>query len=174
MYCRKCGKFIGTDAELCDECRQNEAPRYGNPYQNANPYSNPYSNPNANPYANPYANTGAYQPPVVQQDTSVINLGKAIASVILSIIGFVFAYIGIILAALEPETGIAFMIIGLVPTIIGLAFGAGSIANFRQTSYIRSGKRIPVLILGIEGLATSVIALFLLFIVFITVVALLA
>ena len=92
-----------------------------------------------------YQPTGAYQSP--------INLGKAIAAMILSYVGFIFIYIGFILAT----EGIlpAVCIVGLVPTIIGLVFGCSSISNFKQTKYIRSGKRIPVLILGILSVVNA-------------------
>lgn len=140
MYCKKCGKFIGTDVDICDECKQNEVPLNVNTaYQTANPYEN----------------EAFYQlPTIVQQDTSVINLGKAIAATILATIGFIFVYAGI-LSILEPPVAIVCMVLGLVPAILGLIFGCQSISNFKQTAYIRSGKRIPVLILGISSVANS-------------------
>ena len=46
MYCKKCGKFIGTDADLCDECKQKESARSENQYYQA---------------TNLYKNTGFYQ-----------------------------------------------------------------------------------------------------------------
>ena len=95
--------------------------------------------------------TITYQPTEVYQ--SPINLGKAIAAMILSYVGFIFIYIGFILAT----EGIlpAVCIFGFVPTIIGLVFGCSSISNFKQTKYIRSGKRIPVLILGILSVVNA-------------------
>ena len=95
--------------------------------------------------------TFTYQPAGTYQ--SPINLGKAIAAMILSYVGFIFIYIGCILAT----EGIlpAVCIVGLVPTIIGLVFGCSSISNFKQTKYIRSGKRIPVLILGILSVVNA-------------------
>ena len=95
--------------------------------------------------------TFTYQPAGTYQ--SPINLGKAIAAMILSYVGFIFIYIGFILAT----EGIlpAVCIVGFVPTIIGLVFGCSSISNFKQTKYIRSGKRIPVLILGILSVVNA-------------------
>ena len=144
MYCKKCGKFIDSNADLCYECKQNEVPLNENTtYQSANSY----------------ANTGFYQPPIVQQDTSIINLGKAIAAMILATIGFIFIYAGLIVAW-EPTAATICMVLGLVPTILGLVFGCQAISNFKQTAYIRSGKRIPVLILGILSVVNSGISLF--------------
>lgn len=143
MYCKNCGKFIGTDAEICDECKQKEAQMNGTQFQSANPYQN----------------TGYYQPPAVSQDTSVINLGKAIAAMVLATIGLIFIYAGI-LVMWEPVAAIVCMVIGLVPSILGLVFGVQAISNFKQTAYLRSGKRIPVLILGIASVVNAGISLF--------------
>ena len=144
MYCKECGKFIGTDADVCDECKQKQEAMNENKPQ---------------PSTNTYENTGFYQPPIVPQDTSVINLGKAIAAMILSTIGFIFSYAGL-LTIWEPDAAIICMVIGIVPTILGLVFGVQSISNFKQTNYIRSGKRIPVLILGISSVIFSGVAIF--------------
>ena len=148
MYCKKCGKFIGSDAAVCDECKRNEAPLNGNA---------PY------PAANPYGNTGFYQQPMASQDTSAINLGKAIVAIILATVGFIFVYAGMLtiwFPVVGVLAGIVCIVLGLAPTIIGLIFGIQSIANFKQTGYIKSGKRIPVLILGIAAVVNSAISLF--------------
>lgn len=144
MYCKKCGKFIGSDADLCDECKRAEDAARANAYQ-SNPYNNDY-----------------YKPPIIIQNTSAINLGKAITSIIMAMIGFVFVYAGLI-TIWEPDVAIVCMVIGIVPTLLGFIFGIMSIINFRQTSFIRSGKRIPLLILGISSVIESAISMFLCF-----------
>ena len=144
MYCKNCGKFIGTDADICDECKQKEIPTNDNTQFQV---------------SNPYQNTDYYQPPNVSQDTSVINLGTAIAAVILATIGLIFIYAGM-LVIWEPVAAIVCMVIGLIPSILGLVFGVQAISNFKRTAYLRSGKRIPVLILGIASVINSGISLF--------------
>ena len=133
MYCQKCGKFTNSDATLCAECLQKEAQP-----------------------AFTYQPAGTYQSPM--------NLGTAIAAMILSFVGFIWAYVTYIcvltIFTLAPAdvaiiTAIVLTVLGIVPTIIGLVFGCNSISNFKQTKYIRSGKRIPLLILGISAVVEA-------------------
>ena len=133
MYCKKCGQYIGTDADTCAECLQKEAQP-----------------------AFTYQPAGTYQSP--------INLGKAIAAMILSFVGFIWAYVTYIYvltmftfasADVAIITAIVLTVLGIVPSIIGLVFGCNSISNFKQTKYIRSGKRIPLLILGISAVVEA-------------------
>ena len=151
MYCKKCGKFIGTDADLCDECKQKESARSENQYYQA---------------TNLYKNTGFYQSQTISQDTSAINLGKAITAIILSTISFSLIYMGII-AIISGYSYLAYVTIGVIFAVLGLIFGIQSIMNFKQTNYIKSGKRIPVLILGIASVINSGFSLFYFFIMFI-------
>ena len=59
---------------------------------------------------------------------------------------------------------IAIMFIGCIPSVLGLIFGIQSISYFKATSMIKTGKRIPVLILGISSVVMAGIGLFLAFI----------
>ena len=202
MYCTKCGKFIGTDANICDECKQKElsmnetAPLqaennqaqtngyYQQPYaaptqpqQQPNYYQQPqnngyyqqpqqpnyYQQPQNNGYCQQPQQTNYYQQSETQ-DTSAINLGGAIAAIILSTVGFFFVYMGLLMM-MDPEAAVGLMVVGLLPAILGLIFGIRSISNFKETSYIKSGKRIPVLIMGILSTIDSGLTLFLAFLV---------
>ena len=91
-----------------------------------------------------------------------IKLGKSIAAAVLSYIGCFIVYIGFMAMAelvsnggTDTSIAMAFVLIGCIPTLLGLIFGIQSIKNFKQTSMIRSGKRIPVLILGIVAVVTA-------------------
>jgi hypothetical protein len=144
MYCKNCGKFIGTDADVCDECKQKEVQARAQEQAQTNENTqyqpeNIYQAPSYYQQQPTYAPTGP-----------AINLGKAIAAMILSFVGFIFTYVAYLelLVLWEPAVVIV-ALMGLVPCIIGLVFGCKSISNFKQTAYTRSGKRIPVLILGI-------------------------
>ena len=119
MYCKNCGKFIGTDADICEECKQKEEA-----------FKEEAKGETAYQPVDPFANTSSYKPPVFQQDTSMINLGKAIAAIILSYVGFSFIYAGI-MVIWEPAATIVCTLLGLAPTIIGFVFGIQSISNFK-------------------------------------------
>ena len=156
MYCKKCGKFIGNESDLCDECggkeevfsefsekkAENAAPAY-------------YQQPTYN--AQPTYNVGPD-----------IKLGKAIAATILSEIGVFLIYIAFLVMAELAAYGsfefsgvLGIMLVGCIPTGLGLGFGIQAIKNFKETSMVKSGKRIPVLILGIVSVVTAGIGLFL-------------
>ena len=181
MYCKYCGKFIATNADLCDDCaraasmnggaqqnQSNQQNTYQGNYQNnyQNNYQGAYQNNYQPPYQNNYQYTN-FRPRTYIQDSSAINLGKAIAATILGTVGFFMMYFGCIFALtyIFASVGIVLLILGAVPTVMGLVFGINSISNFKETSHIKSGKRIPVLILGINAVFMSAmgILLFLLF-----------
>lgn len=155
MYCKKCGKFIGNDADLCDECLLKEEGVFS---EFAGKQETPTSAP-----------APTYHP-IASNDSSRISLGKPIAAVILSTIGFSLIYFGLmtcleILEAAGSELAdiegvIACILVGCIPCVLGLIFGIQSINHFKATSMIKSGKRIPVLILGIESVVTAGIGLF--------------
>ena len=147
MYCTKCGKFIGTDAVVCDECKQKEAAVSENAV-------------NETEYRPVNVQQEIYAPsPIVNDDAPAINLGKSIAAMVLSTIGFIFIYLGLCLSLLPPAA-IVCAIIGFIPTVLGLAFGIHSISYFKRTAKIRSGKRIPLLVLGISSGVFAATAMF--------------
>lgn len=153
MYCKKCGKFIGNDADLCDECMAQEETAFGEfSTQKEEPYGSP---------APTYYQTSEYS-------GQEISLGKPIAAIILSNIGFALLYIAllvmgelVIYEAAEYGIVVAFWLIGVSLSIVGLILGIQSIKYFRATSMIKSGKRIPVLILGIVSVVIAGVGLFL-------------
>ena len=153
MYCKKCGKFIGNDADLCDECMAQEETAFGEfSTQKEEPYGSP---------APTYYQTSEYS-------GQEISLGKPITAIILSNIGFVLLYIALLVMgelaiyeATEYGIVVAFWLIGVSLSIVGLILGIQSIKYFRATSMIKSGKRIPVLILGIVSVVIAGVGLFL-------------
>ena len=156
MYCKKCGKFIGNDSDYCDECSVKETEAFEE-----------FSDPNAKTVPPVYDYVP--NPAPTYNGSDEIKLGKAIAAMILSEIGFSFIYIAItILGAMVTSydyTGVILCsVLGLPMCIISLVFGVQSIKNFKETSHFRNGKRIPVLILGICSVVMAGISLFLVFI----------
>ena len=149
MYCKKCGKFIGNDADLCDECKAQEETAFGE-----------FSNQKEQPYTPEptYYSTSTY-------NGGEVSLGKPIAAIILSHIGFFLIYIGLIVMAGSTyyddySAATVLMLIGGSISIVGLVLGIRSIAYFKATSMIKSGKRIPLLILGIISVVVAGIGLF--------------
>ena len=151
MYCKKCGKFIGNDADLCDECKAQEEAVFGEFYDKTEEPRKP---------ASTYSSTNTY-------GGGEIKLGKSIAAIILSNIGFTLVYMGLMimseLAAYESfdfSGAMALMLVGCLPCVLGLILGIQSIAYFKSTSMIKSGKRVPVLILGIISVVMAGFGLF--------------
>lgn len=142
MYCKNCGKFIGNDNELCDEClaQQNQKSEI-----------------------------------VDDQNLGDVCLGKAIAATVISFMAFMMSFVQFVaaIATLEElsdenvfvssllyEVGV-YPILGVLfglPAILSLVFGILSIANFKRTSR-QYGKRIPTLIMGIQSVVMSAIAM---------------
>lgn len=171
MYCKNCGKFIGNDSDLCDECMMKE--QVFSEFSEEKVENSTPDNYQEQPYT-PQQTSGG----------SEVNLGKAIASTILSNIGFFMIYISfIIIGEVELSYGytssgsyggaFVIMLIGIVPSILGLVFGIQSIINFKETAITKNPKRIPVLILGISSVVMAGTALFITFIMFFMLVALL-
>lgn len=157
MYCKKCGKFIGNDSDYCDECSVKETEAFEEFSEKKAEEVPPVYN---------YVPT----PAPTYNGSDEIKLGKAIAAMILSELGFWFIYFAITLWAtmVDPYYDYTSVIIcvlaGLPMCIISLVFGIQCIKNFKETSHFRNGKRIPVLILGICSVVMAGISLFLVFI----------
>ena len=149
MYCKKCGKFIGNDSDFCDECLAKEQVAFSE-----------------FPEAKPQTPAPACSQENAYNASDEIRLGKSIAASILSGVGFSFMYFWFIIAILilatyGADSGAMAMLtlVSCAPNVLGLIFGIQSIQHFKATSKIRSGKRIPVLILGIDAVVTSGLSL---------------
>ena len=156
MYCTKCGKEIEAGT-VCRECmeaesgvnanagyHQPEQPTYAQPVQPIQPtygYGNSYQ---------PYA------PSLPEPGNRMYGFGKALASTIISYIGFIFVYVALILSTMEYEGGVGLVmaIISLPLIIIPLIMGIKSIGVFNQRK-ATCAKPIATLILGINGLAMA-------------------
>lgn len=173
MYCRKCGKWIDGDAQLCEDCRAESAKA-----------EQAYSAPKSAAPENPYYNAPAYspapapaQPQTDATDSIMYSFGKALTSTILGIVSFIFAcvsYAGIAVAVTSSWAMYVIMtIISLTGMIISFVFGPSSIKAFISQKNAGKKKPIPALVLGIIGTVwASISALYLSigFIVLITVI----
>lgn len=157
MYCRKCGKEINYDAEICVECQQNE--ELFNKAEEA-------------PVAQPVQPVCEAVP---EKKGSVMKgFGLALASVIVSIFGLAFFY-GIIIGFaevledfdeatmyLEIGPSVYFLyIIGLAMTIFSLVGGIISMTVFFKAKKNGETKPIPALIMGIVSVVEAAASLLL-------------
>ncbi len=93
----------------------------------------------------------------------MLGFGKALASIIVGIVGYVFTFIslGFALAitgngARELKgTAIALALFALALVVVSLVFGIMSIGTFRQNKSSKNGKPIPALVMGIVSVIVS-------------------
>ena len=139
MYCKGCGKFIGNDSDLCDECLVKK-----------DDFSELFSA-NNQPNSNFVANVN-----------NEISLKDAIVAIVLSNVGFELIFVAIMLMGQMLFTPtIIVAVIGIVPSVFGLIWGIKTIRYYKSTANVKSKKRIPLLILGIASVALSGLGLFL-------------
>lgn len=148
MYCCKCGKEIPSGT-LCPECAaQNQA-------QYVPPYTPPYT-PHVR-QAPDYSYINGQPNWMPEPNNRMFGFGKALASTIMSSIGFVFAYIGLFLMIWEDEAAAAFILLSIPLVIIPLVFGISSIKLFSSRKNF-CAKPVATLVLGIVGVATAAVA----------------
>ena len=146
MYCKKCGKKIEYDSDVCYECQRDEM-LFGQS-----------------------TNAGATKMPNAMDDKIDKGTGKAIASVILGATGAelsIVAYALIILLfalTLGRLSAVMECILiisgGLVTSILGLVFGIKSIKKFIKVKNEYGVKPVATLVLGIAGTATGGFGIF--------------
>ena len=138
MYCKKCGKFIGTDEDLCYECKSvdlmDEKPAQPTPqFQPA------------------YAPQPKLQPQVEREGSVMTGFGKALAGTIVGFFAFIFSIVALIVGAGTGFTGGFFVVwsIAVAGGVISLVFGIQSIKVFKREK--RAGRKppVPALVLGI-------------------------
>ena len=164
MYCKKCGKQLDYEGDICKDCEEAELYFGSTPEQ---PVEAPVT-------------TETVQPVVIQQDGDrKFGFGKALASTIMGAIAYFvmcMAY-GIPLGIIEvleeasyasggaeaASLGIAitmvFFLIGLGLCIPSLIMGISSIKCFFARKKAGYAKPVPTLVLGIIGVATSAMAI---------------
>ena len=127
MCCKKCGKFIGINAELCIDCQRQETVLQAVALREI------------------ASNESVDQPPVE------IKFGRAIIAALMATLAYALIVYG------ESWLGI---IVGLIIAVVGLALGILSIVHFNETSSVRSGERIPLLIFGIIAVVSNGVVVF--------------
>ena len=159
MYCNKCGKEI-ENGFLCEECAVIEKP-CTETYDEAPVKEAEVTEPVETIASACEQNTN----PLPEPQNRMFGFGKALASTILSTVGFIFVYIGMIFSMVEPGAGLPLILLSMPLVIIPLIFGILSIKVFMERK-ATCAKPIPTLILGIEGLSTAAFAAFFQFLAF--------
>lgn len=170
MYCKKCGKQLDHDGDICKACAENEA-YFGSAQQESAPAQE------AAPTIAPAPAQAAQ--PIAQDGDKKFGFGKALASTIMGAISNGMASIasgvplGIELAIMELgyATGSAEIALGgiaitiiLALISIGLAIpalimGIKSIKTFNERKSAGYAKPIATLVLGIIGVVCAGFAL---------------
>lgn len=148
MYCKKCGKLLPGEADLCRDCfdQANKAaqqtPYYGRPPVVAVP---------------------------VDRDNRMYGFGKALASTIMSesaffalLFSFFFFLEMVVIEGGPIEVMIGFIsylaVVALI--VIALILGIKSIGTYSRRSREGCAKPVATLVLGIIGVVGSALALF--------------
>lgn len=147
MYCKKCGKFVGGDKDICDECAQASV---------------------VQPVAKPSAQPVGLQKPI----TACI---LAVIAEILPIIGLSLLELALVSYNIPAIVfGIIFILGSIAPAVVALVLGVRSIKYFNLSeSEMPKGKRIASLVLGIAAVANAAVALLCIIIYFFTFIAVL-
>ena len=176
MYCRKCGKWIDYEAEICTDCQQTEElfkveneqpaqPAQNEQYQyffgnNAQqPYAQqPYAQ---QPYAQqPYAQQ-PYAQPVQSQDkgSRMEGFGFALAGTIIGFFAFLFSYLLLIFSAVGGM-GLIMFPFALSTAIFAMVSGTKSLNKSKECTRAGKVKPIATFILGIVNVVLAGLSFF--------------
>jgi len=172
MYCTRCGKEINYDSRFCVDCAKQlayeatlaasriEAEEKKNA-DSAAPVA-----PNSEVALAPAQASAVVEAPAVVAAPAANapaepnnGLGKAIAALIMSNVGFFVGYFSIFFAIFAPGLGILMLLGGVALAVVSLIFGIKCIKTF--TTFSRAGLKKPVatLVMGIISLATAAVSL---------------
>ena len=174
MYCKKCGKFIEGNADVCDECIKLDYYLYAN--QQGTAYQKP-----------PQSVQNASATPAYNSGSKAKGLGYGIFGLIIAIVGAIViavgyfnAYMGLGTAYTTQEavsavqTGEATCWVGVIIGVIALICGIVAIRTFVTHNRKTGVKAVPTLVFGIISVVEGVGTILLGFIFLITLSAVLA
>lgn len=156
MYCRKCGKYIGTDDNYCKDCLKYIDSPF-NEFENEN--------------QNDLQNTPLTSTPLAEELPIAKKEGSRKTGLKLAIFAFILAYASAIFISIMDvvcqgylETGLYEVVTtnffitigaGLVPAIVGLIFGIMSIVCFKNEKKLNRLLPIATLVLGILAVVNA-------------------
>lgn len=151
MYCTKCGKYIGTDNELCEDCLKEQ--------QSISEVNEPIEEQTFVEIKQVDVDSGSYK----------TGLGKGIASVVVGYVGIIFAYASYLLympATVDYYVSPAIFILAILSfgcAIPSLILGIKSIKTFVAEKNAKRKKPIATLVLGINAVFFSFLSALLAF-----------
>ena len=157
MYCRRCGKKMEYEGDICNECNSFdsffEAPKQETPQVT-------YTQ-------NTYSQSSYSQPSKPAQRGSVMEgFKKALAATIMAVFASAFFMVACEIVSASGNyieetmsTCIPLFIIALGLSIPSLIMGIASIKLFKEQKELGRKKPIPALILGINAVVNSAFAL---------------
>lgn len=161
MYCRKCGKWIDYEAEICTDCQQTEELFKVENEQPAQPAQNEqyqyfFGNNAQQPYAQqPYAQ------PVQSQDkgSRMEGFGFALAGTIIGFFAFLFSYLLLIFSAVGGM-GLIMFPFALSTAIFTMVSGTKSLNKSKECTRAGKVKPIATFILGIVNVVLAGLSFF--------------
>ena len=149
MYCYKCGKYTETDETLCPECKaqQNQAqPQVVVPAQTTEQITNVKAPTNK---------------------AGIIGLVMGIVALILTLVAFVFADLGVIMMEeggdeagyMASVVALVMQIAAVAPIVLSLVFGVKGIKNFKKAGRLGTKRPIPGFVMGIAGIPAAGISI---------------
>ena len=169
MYCKKCGKYIESDATICTECQDAEAmfsaPAY--PQYSSEVYTQPISQPMQQPTTQGRVMDG-FKPALIS--TILAYVASNILAGLLELVMMLFVpaeelseFFSFSFFSFEAGGAAAIALIVLLSlaaigmSIPSIVLGAKSISFFKERKQAGYKKPIPALILGIYGMSVAII-----------------
>ena len=168
MYCRKCGKWIDYEADICVDCQQNEElfkveneetaqqaeqnKQYG--YFMNGSTQQPYGQPT---YGQPAYSQPMYGQPVQPQDkgSRMAGFGLALTGTIISFFAFIFSCVFTALAATGIGAALVFFVLATGLTVFTLISGIKSLNTSKACVRAGKVKPIPAFIMGIVNIVMA-------------------
>lgn len=170
MYCRKCGKFIDYDAEVCVDCQKELLELYGEPKTQAEAVEK--GTPIAQPVQQSYVATTCEQAHVnfnTSKETGRTDgLAKGIVSLILSNFALMFTFA--MLDVLSNPLGYvaAYYILALGFTIPSFCLGLSAVKQLGKNCSEHKAKPVATFVLGLIGFVFAALCLTILAFVFLS------
>lgn len=185
MYCRKCGKWIDYDAEICAECQQNEElfKVEGSEQPNAQNaeyqyfFNNSAQQPNQQQAWQQQAwQQQAWQQPInpnAQRGSRMEGFGLALAGTIVSFFAFIFSCVFMALAGTGLSSAMVMFFFATGLTIFTLISGIKSLNRSKACTRAGKVKPIPAFVMGIINVVMAGLSFLYIFLGFVALVALL-
>ena len=163
MYCRKCGKWIDYEADICVDCQQNEElfkvenEETAQQAEQNKQYGYFMNNSAQQPYGQPIYSQPTYNQPMQPQDkgSRMTGFGLALAGTIVSFFAFIFSVVFTALSASGLSAAIVFLFFATGLTVFTLISGIKSLNTSKACVRAGKVKPIPAFIMGIVNIVMA-------------------